>query len=299
MDFDSLRCQIKYDGPALKEHTIDVNQLAPALLAFSEAMTKISKYVSPEQSAICNVKIKAFNEGCFISDLIIETIQENPDDFVGMAGTIMAGTTAHVDFLFKIFVDVVKGILFRKTNDGKEINIQVNIGGTVNYNVTGNGNTIATDNAKLTISSEAHQIIEEGKIDAELRHIVSPLSQDKIDDLSVVSERDSETIGFDVSQNQREYFFGEQETKTMWVKVKGEIENMHKRYRTFGLVEGKSKIPCYIPKEEALDKYADLFNASLVEIEGEAEMNAEDNTIVKIKVTGGRKIQTQMFTENE
>jgi len=239
MNYDLLSCQIKYDGPALQDHTIDVNKLAPALLSFSEAMTKISRHVDPEKGAVCNIKIKAFKEGCFISDLIIESIQENPEEFAGVIGTIFTQASSNVEVLYTIFVDIVKAKLFKKRNENKEVKINLNIDNSVTYEVYGDNNAVG-ENAKISISKMAHELYEEKKIEAQLKDIVAPLSQEKIESLhvsSLVGKNEKKPVGFDINEDEKGYFYGEDEIRIMEVKVKGYIENMHKKYRTFGLVD--------------------------------------------------------------
>ncbi len=290
MNIESLECKISYDGPDLKDNTIDVNHLAPALLAFGESLTKISKQINPDTNAVCNVKIKTFRDGCFISDLIVQTIISDPDGVIGAIGTgIAAGMATSTQQLFNIFVEVFKAKLFAKNEEPKvEININAPVNGDVTL-ITGNGN-------KMTMSNTAYAVYAGGSIDKEMKHIVNPLTPEHIDTLEVEGGVGEKKTGFKVSPEEKEYFYGSNEITTMFVRKSGYIENMHKRYRTFGLVDsnGRQKIACYIPPDVNINSITTLFDSNAVEIEGEAEID-ENNVIQKIKVSSGRKIQLPLF----
>lgn len=58
---------VKFDGPALADNSIDVNQLAPSLLSFSEALIALNAVLNHDDSKI-SLQIKALNRGSFIVD---------------------------------------------------------------------------------------------------------------------------------------------------------------------------------------------------------------------------------------
>lgn len=293
MNIESLECKITYDGPDLKDNTIDVNHLAPALLAFGEALTKISRQINPDTNAVCNVKIKTFRDGCFISDLIIETIHNDPEGVIGALGTALSGSgiSTSTQQLFNVFVDVVKAKIFAKNKDPK---VELHISAPVNGNVT----LINGDNTRLTISSPAYSVFNAGTIEKEMRHIVNPLTPEHIETLEVEGGHGDQRAGFTVSPAEKAFFSNESATTTMFIRKSGYIENMHKRYRTFGLVDsnGKQKIACYVPPDIDLHAITSLFDSNAVEIEGEAEVD-ENNVIQRIKVIKGNIIQLPLLTE--
>jgi len=282
MDFQRLQCEIKYDGKSLESNEMDINELAPALLSFGESMTKISRFINPSKNAVCNVKVRAFNKGSFISDLVIETIQTNPE-VVG--GALTGLGAAGVKILYDLFIEVVKIKLFKKNN--KDIKIEQNFNGQT---------TLINGDVTITVPHHAFEIDRQGILDRELRTIVEPLKEDSIEKLEFRTKtRSDECL---ITQEQKEFFYQEEDIRLMTVSTQGYIENMHKKYRTFGLVSGKTKIPCYIPAEEHISAFSKLFDASLVKITGEAEVD-ENNKIIKIKVTSGEIIQDTLFAKNE
>jgi hypothetical protein len=79
---------IKYDGPALASHEMDVRELAPALLALSTLLEEANRAVFPDSSEV-RVHVKGdFKGGCFAIDLV--ALQSIKDQIVA----IFAGPTA-------------------------------------------------------------------------------------------------------------------------------------------------------------------------------------------------------------
>lgn len=73
---------IKYDGPALSTHEMDVRELAPALIALSELLEQSSKAAFPDADAV-RVNVQGnFKGGSFGVDLI--ALQSIKDQLVSM-----------------------------------------------------------------------------------------------------------------------------------------------------------------------------------------------------------------------
>ncbi|MGE7414133.1 hypothetical protein [Methylobacterium tarhaniae] len=71
---------IKYDGEALKFHTMDVRDLAPALLAAGQLVDAANHALNGESARI-NVKVKATGEGSFA--ITLEIVQTYAQQIVG------------------------------------------------------------------------------------------------------------------------------------------------------------------------------------------------------------------------
>jgi hypothetical protein len=56
--------KIKYDGEALAEHSIDVNDLAPALLSLADLIQEANAIANKDKSTI-SIRVKATETGCF------------------------------------------------------------------------------------------------------------------------------------------------------------------------------------------------------------------------------------------
>lgn len=75
---------LKYDGPALANHEMDVKDLAPALLSLGELLEEANKAFNGDKIKLA-VKIKATQEGSV--DVLLSVVQ----DFLGQAVTLFSG----------------------------------------------------------------------------------------------------------------------------------------------------------------------------------------------------------------
>ncbi|WGS50599.1 hypothetical protein LFL96_03560 [Paraburkholderia sp. D15] len=81
-----------YDGPALKEHRMDVRDLAPALVAFADLFTAANKEINGEAAEV-RVQVNAsFKAGSFGIDLIASQhlLSQIKDIFSGNGATAIA-----------------------------------------------------------------------------------------------------------------------------------------------------------------------------------------------------------------
>jgi len=78
---ESKGFRIKYDGEALADHSIEINDLAPALIAVSDLIQEANSMANRGDSTI-SVKVKATETGCF--QIWIQTAQMTSDDLVKM-----------------------------------------------------------------------------------------------------------------------------------------------------------------------------------------------------------------------
>ena len=69
----TANCSVAYDGPALSEHTMDVQILGPALLAIGDICREANRVINGPESSEIKVNVKATNEGCF--DILLEIVQ--------------------------------------------------------------------------------------------------------------------------------------------------------------------------------------------------------------------------------
>ena len=65
----STRFVVHYDGPVLQAHEIDVKNLAPSLIALSDAFDAVQRRVAP--GASLTLKARATQEGSFVIDLMM------------------------------------------------------------------------------------------------------------------------------------------------------------------------------------------------------------------------------------
>lgn len=74
MDVSHARFSVNYDGPALADHTMDVRDLAPALLAIGEMFDAANLALNGDATQV-SVNVRAHEPGCFSIDLdVIQNI---------------------------------------------------------------------------------------------------------------------------------------------------------------------------------------------------------------------------------
>ena len=113
---------IKYDGPALVAHQMDVRELAPALIALSELLEQASQAVAPDAPEV-RVSVNGdFKGGSFGVDLI--AVQTMAQQLVGIFSGSEASATANllgiiggVGFLGGGLVSLIKWLGGRRPSD--------------------------------------------------------------------------------------------------------------------------------------------------------------------------------------
>jgi len=98
---DSIHFSVRYDGPALFNHTMDVRELAPALVALSDLFEGANKAAFPNAPDV-RVKVSGnFKAGSFGIDLaVVQTFAEQVVSLLsGKGSTAIANLTAIVSAL--------------------------------------------------------------------------------------------------------------------------------------------------------------------------------------------------------
>ena len=183
MDTSKKVITIAYCGPAVDNGTMDVRDLAPALLAFSDFIRAANKALNNDDSKI-SVRVNAdFHQGSFEIQLaVIKTLAQKVQelwDTPGIdAGGILAllglGVAANdyglIDLIKKIGGKVIKSITDSKEQPGKSI-----------VKVEGDNNVIVVD-------SKVVGLYKDTEIRGNIEKALSPLQREGIDAFEVRNE---------------------------------------------------------------------------------------------------------------
>ena len=178
--------QIAYNGPATARHSMDVQQLGPALLSVGDLCREANIVIYGPDAPAVNVHVRAnFEEGCFdiIFDLI-QTITEvstlirtsevaDAKSLLEWIGLIGGGSTAICTSLWA-FLKWKRG---RKISSTEEVKNEI---GSITYKITVEGDGNSTE-----ISAPVHQLATSPRVRSAQRGVVAPLRQDGIDSVEV------------------------------------------------------------------------------------------------------------------
>lgn len=175
--------QIVYDGPATAGHSMDVQQLGPALLSIGDLCRESNAVIYGPDAPDVNVHVKAnFEEGCFdITFDLIKTITE-------VAALIKTAEADDAKTLLE-WIGLVGGGSatigtslwgFLKWKKGRKITSIEKLENKPGYTVVveGHGNSIE-------INAPVYQLVTSARVRSAQRGVVAPLKQDGIDSVEV------------------------------------------------------------------------------------------------------------------
>lgn len=207
---------IHLDGSGVKDGSILIEDLVPALQGFSSAYGKIASNYSQDLNH--KIRVESFKPGSFIVSLST-TILEHKDTLSATADaiSIVGGVGVTGSVVYKVIDYVIKTLSAKKHIKNQPYTQQVN------YN-SGSVVIINADNVELTVPLEVYQIVKSKTIDADLNKIASLIDEENIKELTVTYEREGETISEKIDTNSKKYFDMEDkavsETKDSWITCK-------------------------------------------------------------------------------
>ena len=177
---------IAYDGPALSDGTMDVRDLAPALLATSELFTSISKVLYGKEAKV-RVSISATGYGSFevFLDFVMSNWDTIADLFTGKSAQAIERIIKAIGGLFVLY-KMLKGRKPSQVETLKNDKVAITVG----------------DN-RLEIEGDVYRICSSPDIQVAIQKLVhDPLSRDGITEFK--SKFKDST--FTVSSDEAEYF---------------------------------------------------------------------------------------------
>ena len=178
---NSHNFMLKYEGAALADSTMDVAQLAPALISLSDALTGLNNIANQDNVKV-SLQVRALNKGCFIVDLQLA------QDFINQIGTLLAGTgvTAYCN-AYTIVSSLVEIFMLKKWLDGRKPD-------TVNVSSDRTVVTLSLESKYFKLSYFAYKGYKNADINAACSKIAAPLATDGIDTLSFSDQKNIATF---------------------------------------------------------------------------------------------------------
>jgi hypothetical protein len=177
--------RIKYDGEALSDHTIDINDLAPALLSLADLMQEANRIANNDTSKI-SLKVKATETGCF--QISIQLIQDILHDSVGvLAGEKVTALTNLITLIWGGSVGVglaSAGVIYliKRVRNGKPLK------------AIGKGEDeveIQTESGSITITKLQWEMFQSPRIRKALYGIVKPLEKPGVEKVDFIDENEN------------------------------------------------------------------------------------------------------------
>jgi hypothetical protein len=197
-DQNKVNFSIRYDGPALSNHEMDIKDLAPALLSFGELLEKTNQLINGTDTKL-NVMLRATEEGSI--EIHLSTVQ----DFMGQMVSLLSGTgtTAIVNTFTLLQI-----IGFFKNGDNNLFNIIKWIKNRPVKTIS----KLEDGNCKIELANGEAKVCKEWVIklfqNFEVRKrtesiVYTPLTRDGIDSVSFHSK---EAQGEEVTKEEAPYF---------------------------------------------------------------------------------------------
>ena len=191
-DMSNAKLQIRFDGPELQAHEMDVALLAPSLLAFGEICKEANRVLNGDRSKI-RVMIRAdVKANCVTIDFsVVQSVWDAAKSLVKRENVASAWQILEwLGFFGKaglVTYGLVKFLLWRR--DRKEESAETKI--------TESGNVVVVkvvgDNNSVTIPQPVHQLSKNVKVVESLKQIVNPVKiENGIDDATFIRNREEQ-----------------------------------------------------------------------------------------------------------
>jgi hypothetical protein len=180
---------IRYDGPALAGHEIDVQELAPALLALADMVQLTNRRFNGESSSM-KVTVRAdVKQQCFMLKIhLVQSILESARHLFGTEEYKTAKEIAEaLDLIFPAGVGGGVFALWRRYTNGKsklplsQLETQQRGGTTIIANFYGDG-------AKLEVPTEIYNLAVDPELIALGKRVMAPLERPGYETLSFESD---------------------------------------------------------------------------------------------------------------
>ena len=163
---------LAYDGDALKENTMDVRDLAPALIAFGELFTRANSILNGENISV-SLKVRATKPGSF--ELLLQLAQNYHTTTQFLSGDLVTSASSLVGLV--VGVPTIGISLFKvfKKLKGKKPTVTEQPSGV----------TLKADNIELYVPTEVFRLYQDGEVKRLSQAVIEPLFREGIDKITV------------------------------------------------------------------------------------------------------------------
>ena len=172
---------LRYEGAVLKNNVMNIDQLAPALVEMSAALTSLNGLLNNHDVKV-SLSVKAFKAGSFGIDLQLA------QDFLSQIGNVLAGTgvsaLCNADTLVHTLLEV---IFLKKWLNGRTPDLVI-------PDKAARQVTLQVNNTQITVSENVYVAYQNHEFQSHLAKIAEPLRSDGIDSVSVSDTTRIETV---------------------------------------------------------------------------------------------------------
>jgi hypothetical protein len=191
-----VRTTIRYDGPALATHEMDVQDLAPALLALADIIQIANKKFNGTEANIKVLVNADVEQRCFMID--VSLVQSFLDQAKGFLGTDHVKTAYDIAQWVGLLGGGAAGLFqllkFLRNSRKSDAPVQIQNGGGGNVIITGNGNTIV-------VPQQTYQLAQDPRVVEKAKAVLRPLQNEGYETLAFLADNNEV---FEVTKSEAE-----------------------------------------------------------------------------------------------